>query len=187
MTSTSRTMLVIASMLSLSSVGYGCNKTPQEAQQDGMEAQRKADEKASEARDEANGKIAEANRDQAQAVNDARKEAAEAQANANEKIRDSNRAATANDDSPRSWAQAKIDDVDNMIDSASAKAQTASAKTKAQFSTGIQKVKRDRDSLRSEVSVLEASSGDTLDKNKDKFNDHVDRIKSNIRDLEKSL
>jgi hypothetical protein len=189
MTSTSKTMLVIASMLAGSSVGYGCNKTPQEAHQDGIEAQAKADEKAAEAREEANKKIAEANSDRNEAVNDARKDSAEAQANANEKIRDSNRAATANNDNdnPRSWAQAKIDDVDNMIDSASAKAQAAPSKNKINFSNGMQQVKRDRDALRSEISTLEASAGDRLDKNKEQFSDRVDRLKSNIRSLEKSL
>ena len=189
MTSTSRTMLAIASILSCSSVGYGCNKTPQEAQQDGIEAQQKADEKANDARETANNKIAEADRDRTEAAAEARKTAAEAQANANEKIRDSNRVAANNDDkdNPRTWAQAKIDDVDNMIDAASAKAQTAPAKAKVQFTNGLQQVKRDRDSLRSEVSALEGSAGDRLDKNKEQFSDHVDRIKSNIRNLEKSL
>jgi len=189
MTSTSRTMLVIAAILGCSTVGYGCNKTPQEAQQDGIEAQRKADEKAGEAQETANNKIAEADRDRTEAANEARKTAAEAQANANEKIRDSNRAVTGNTDTdnPRTWAQAKIDDVDNMIDAASAKAQTAPAKAKVDFTNGIQQVKRDRDSLRSEISALEGSTGDRLDKNKEQFSDHVDRIKSNIRGLEKSL
>jgi colicin import membrane protein len=180
-------MLVIASILGCSSVGYGCNKTPQEAQQDGIEAQQKADNKANDAREEASKKIDEANGDRVEAANDARKTAAEAQANANEKIRDSNRAATGDKDSPRTWAQAKIDDVDNMIDTASAKAQTAPPKAKVQFTNGIQSVKKDRDALRGEISTLEASAGDRLDKNKEQFSDRVDRIKSNIRNLEKSL
>ena len=188
MTSTSRMMLAIASMLACSSVGYGCNKTPQEAHQDGVETQRQADEKTAEAREEANTKVAEANRDRNEAVNEARKDSAEAQANANEKIRDSNRAAMApNDDTPRSWAQAKIDDVDNAIDAASAKAQAAPAKAKINFSNGMQQVKRDRDELKSDIAKLEASAGDRLDKNKEQFSDRADRIKSNIRSLEKSL
>ena len=50
MTSTSRTLLVIASLLTASGAGYGCNKTPEQAQQDNMEAQQKADQKAADAR-----------------------------------------------------------------------------------------------------------------------------------------
>jgi len=179
-------MLVIAAMLTGSSVGYGCNKTPQDAQQDGIEAQRKADEKMGEARDEANSKIAAAKQDEVEAAQEARKSAAEAQANANEKIREANRS-TGNPDDARTWAQAKIDDVDNMIDAASAKAQTAAPKAKAQFSQGLAQVKRERDALRGEVATLENSTGDNLDKNKADFNGRVDRIKSNIRTLEKSL
>ena len=170
-----------------STAGYACNKTPQEAQQDGLEAQRQADEKKTEAREEAVQKTAEADRDRTEAVKDARKTAAEAQANANEKIRDSNRAAVGDNDSPRTWAQAKIDDVDSMIDQASAKAQAASPKAKRQFDTGLQQVVRERDALRGDIAVLEGSAGDSLDKNKEQFSDRVDRIKSNIRNLEKSL
>lgn len=188
MTSTSRTMLVIAALVTGSSAGYGCNKTPQEAQNEGIEAQRKADEQIGAARDEANAKAAEARRDEVEATNEARENAAEAQANANEKIRDSNRAVTGtNENDARSWAQAKIDDVDNMIDAASAKAQAAPPKAKAQFSDGMKKVKQDRDALSSDVAALTSSTGDSLDKNKEMFNDRVDRIKSNIRTLEKSL
>jgi hypothetical protein len=187
MTLNKRTMLAVAALLAGSSAGYACNKTPDEAQKDGQEAQRQADEKIGEAQQEANTKIADAREDQLAAAHEARKSAAEAQANANEQIRDSNREATAPEGSPRRWAQAKLDDVDNMIDAASAKAQTAAPKTKAQFNTRIVDVKQQRDALRTEVASLEASSGDRLDKAKERFDDHVDRVKSNIRSLEKSL
>jgi colicin import membrane protein len=179
-------MLVIAALVTGSSVG--CNKTPQEAQEEGIEAQRKANEQVGAAQEEANAKIAEAKRDEVEAANKARENAAEAQANANEKIRDTNRTVTGTDETDaRSWAQAKIDDVDNMIDTASAKAQSAAPKAKAQFSTGMKKIKQDRDALSTDVAVLTSSSGDRLDKNKEQFSDRVDRIKSNIRTLEKSL
>jgi len=187
MTSKSRTILVIASLLMGSSVGFGCNKTPTETRQDGLEAQRQADEKAGEAREEAAKDIAEADRDRAAAAADARKTAAEAQANANEKIREGNREALVGDDTPRGWAQAKIDDVDNMIDQATAKAQGAAPKARTEFQNGLERVKRERDALRGDVAALENSTGDRLDKNKEQFSDRVDRIKSNIRTLEKSL
>jgi len=185
MTHKSRTLLVMAALMTGSSLG-ACKQTPTEAHNEGVEAQREANEKIGEARERAETKVHEARRDEVEAAAEARKNAAEAQANANEKIRDANRSTIAHDNT-RSWAQAKLDDVDNMIDAANAKAQAAPPKAKARFTTGLEEVKQQRDTLRTEIASLEASNGSRLEKAKEQFDDRVDRIKANIRNLEKSL
>jgi colicin import membrane protein len=177
-------MLVIGALLA---AGAGCQRTPQEAHNDGVEAQKEADHKIAEARQQASDKIAEANHDVSAATDDARKKAAEAQAEANEKIRAANRDVVGTHDDVRDWAQKKIDDVDNMIDQASTKAQTAAPKAKAHFNNAIEEVKHQRDALQTEVASLEGDQGDKLDKSKEQFSERVDRIKDNIRNIEKSL
>lgn len=162
-----RMPLVIAGLLTPSSMG--CNQTPREAQQHGTEA----------------AKVAEASHDRLSAPNDACKRADEA--SANETIRDNHRAVIGREDNPRSWAQSKSDDVDTMIDSASVKAQTARPTATAQFSQGLQQVEREREALRAESTELEGSTGACLEESKERFSDHVDRVKSNIRNLERAL
>jgi len=185
MTTSTKTLLVIAALVTPGTL-FGCNRTPTEAHNDGVQAQREADETAVQARKEAADKVAEANRDAVQATEEARKKTAEAQANANEKIRDVNREITPKNEM-RDWAQKKLDSVDNMIDDASAKAQTAKPAAKAKFNSAIEEVKHQRDALKTEVATLEAREGESLDKTKEQFSERVDRIKDNIRNLEKSL
>jgi uncharacterized membrane protein YqiK len=186
MTTSTKTWLVVAALLTEGAL-IGCNRTPAEAHNDGVQAQREADEKAADARKEAADKVAEANRDAVQAKEEAREKTAEAQANANEKIRDANREITAPHSDVHDWAQKKLDSVDNMIDSASAKAQAAKPAAKAKFNSGIEDVKHERDALQTEMATLETRAGDSLDSSKKQFSDRVDRIKDNIRNLEKSL
>jgi colicin import membrane protein len=186
MTTNTKTWLVVAALLAPGAM-LGCNRTPAEAHNDGVQAQREADEKAEKARKEAADKVAEANRDAVQATEEARKKTAEAQANANEKIREANREITAPHSELHDWAQQKLDSVDNMIDSASAKAQTAKPAAKAKFNSGIEEVKQQRDALQTEMATLETRTGDDADKTKEQFSQRVDRLKDNIRNLEKSL
>jgi uncharacterized phage infection (PIP) family protein YhgE len=186
MTRTIRTLSVAALILAPAGM-FGCERTPAEAHNDGVEAQRQADETAEKARKEAADKVAEANRDVAQASDDARRKAAEAQANANEKIREANREIAEPHSEVHEWAQKKIDSVDNMIDSASAKAQTAAPAAKTRFNTALEDVKRQRDVLQTEVAQIETRAGDGLDKSKEQFSQRVDKIKDNIRSLEKQL
>lgn len=186
MTTSTKTWLVVAALLAPGSM-IACNRTPAEAHNDGVQAQREADDKANTARKEAADKVAEANRDAVQATEEARKKAAEAQANANEKIRDANRQITGPNSDVRDWAQKKLDSVDNMIDTASAKAQTAKPAAKAKFNTAIEEVKHERDALQTDLASLEARAGENLDKTKEQFSERVDRIKDNIRNIEKSL
>lgn len=185
-----QTWLTLAALLGAPAGMIACDRSPQEAHNDGVEAQRQADETKAEARKEASDKIAEANRDVQKATDDARKEAAEAQANANEKIRQANREITTPEtghNETRDWAQKKIDTVDNLIDNANAKAQAAAPAAKAKFNTAIEDVKHERDVLQTEIAALESRGGDTLDKGKEQFSERVDRLKTNIRDIEKSL
>jgi uncharacterized protein YPO0396 len=182
-----QTWLTMAALLSAPAGLLACERTPQDAHNDGIEAQRKADEAKAEARKEASDKIAEANREVQKASDDARKEAAEAQANANEKIRDANREIASPQNETRTWAQKKIDTVDNLIDGANAKAQAAAPAAKAKFNTAIEDVKHERDVLQTEIASLEARGGDSLDKSKEQFSERVDRLKTNIHNIEKSL
>jgi hypothetical protein len=188
-----QTCITVAALILAPSMLFGCDRTPTEAHNDGVEAQRKADESAESARKEAADKVAQANREVVEANDEARRKAAEAQANANEKIRDANRAITTNsaatngDTETHSWAQQKLDSVDNLIDGVSAKAQTAAPEAKTKFNNAIEDVKRQRDVLQTEIAALETRSGDRLDKSKEQFAQRVDRIKDNIRNLEKSL
>jgi uncharacterized protein YPO0396 len=177
----------LAALLMAPSGLLGCDRTPQEAHNEGVEAQRQADEKKAEVRKEASDKIAAANRDVRAATDDARREAAEAQANANEKIRDANREITTPHNDLRNWAQTKLDSVDNMIDGANAKAQAAEPTAKAKFNNAIEEVKHERDVLATEIASLETRGGDTLDRSKEQFSERVDRLKDNIRNIEKSL
>lgn len=187
MTSNKRNLLMVGVLIAGSGAGVACQRTPQEAHNDGVEAQRKADEKIEEARQNASDKIAEANKSAAEATEQARKEAAEAQAKANEKIREANRDVSGTHNDVRDWAQKKIDDVDNMIDSATTKAQTAAPKAKAQFNSAIEDVKHERDQLQQQVATLETQAGDQLDKDKQQFTQRVDKVKDHIRSIQKSL
>lgn len=186
MTRTARTLSLAALILAQGGM-LACDRTPAEAHNDGVEAQRKADETAADARKEAADKVAEANRDVERASDEARQKAAEAQANANEKIREANREITTPNSDVHAWAQQKLDSVDNMIDGAAAKAQAAAPTAKAKFNTSLEDIKRQRDVLQTEVAQLETRAGDRLDKSKEQFSERVDRIKDNIRNLEKSL
>jgi len=177
----------LAALLMAPSGLLACDRTPQDAHQDGVEAQQKADEKKAEVRKEADDKIAAANRDVRTATEDARREAAEAQANANEKIRDANREITTPHNDLRNWAQGKLDSVDNMIDGVNAKAQAAVPAAKAKFSNAIEAVKHERDVLQTEIASLETRGGETLDKSKEQFSERVDHLKDNIRKIDKSL
>lgn len=181
-----RTALIIGAVLSSSVAGYACQKTPDQAHNDGIAAQQEADKTASEANKQASEKIAQANTDVAAATDEAKKTAAEAQAKANEKIRDANRVVVGERNETRSWGQKEIDSVDSMIDGATAKAQTGTAKAKERFNAVMVGVKQQRDVLTTELPGLEAPPGDTLDKSKAQFSERVDRIKHDLKSLDKA-
>jgi small-conductance mechanosensitive channel len=187
MISATRMMLTVGAMLAIAGASHGCKQTPDEAHSAGVEAKVQADEKVTEARNQADQKIAEAHQDVVKATDEANKVAAQAQATANDKIRDDNRVVTETHTKTLSWAQEKIDDVDHMIDAASTKAQTAAPKAKIKFNHEIEVVKHDRDALHADMATLETHAGDKLDKSKEQFTARVDRIKTNIQNIEKSL
>jgi hypothetical protein len=186
MTSSTRTILTIGAVLSSSIAGYACEKTPVEAHNDGVAAQKEADKTTVEAIKQAGEKIEEANHDVAAATDEARKTAAEAQAKANEKIRDANRIVVGERNDARSWGQKEIDSVDGLIENAIAKAQTGTPKAKEQFNTAITGVKQQRDVLNTELAALEAPAGDKLDKSKAQFTERVDRIKLELKSIAKA-
>jgi colicin import membrane protein len=180
-------MLIIGAVLSCAVAGFACQKTPVEAHNDGVEAQREADDKVLEANKQAGEKIAEANRDVAAATDAAKKTSAEAQAKANEKIRDNNRIVVGHGSDSHRWGQKEIDSVDGMIDEATTKVQTATPQAKAQFNAAIAGVKQQRDALRAELATLETPAGAKLDdKSKSQFAERVDRVKLDIKNMQKS-
>jgi hypothetical protein len=184
---TIKTMFLLSAALSSSLVGIACQKTAEEARTDSVEAQQQADEKIAASNEKAGEKVAAANHDVAEVKTEARENAAEAQATANEKIRDANRAAMGDKDGARSWGQKEVDSVDTMIDAAGVKAQTAAPANQSTFNRAIAGVKRDRDKLHRDLATLEVPPGDKLDKNKAQFSERADRVKDDIRNLEKAL
>jgi uncharacterized protein YPO0396 len=179
-------MLVIGAVISSSVAGYACQNTPTEARNAGVEAQREADQKISEANKQAAEKVAQANREGAAATDEAQKAAMAAQAEANEKIRETNRIVAGERDETRSWGQKAIDSVDSMIDTATTHVQTGTPKAKALFNAAIAGVKQQRDVLHTELAALETHAGEKLVQSKTQFTERVDRIKLDIRNIEKS-
>lgn len=186
MTNTTKTLLTIAALVAPSSM-IGCNRTPSDAHEQAIEAQNTANERAAEARQEATDAVNDAKEQAAKAVDDARKSAAEAQANANEKIREANREIVKPANEVEAWGREKLDSVDNMIDSATAKAQAAKPAAKAKFNGAIQEVQKQREELNSEFATLQTRTGEELNKSKEAFSQRVDQVKDRIRDIEKSL
>jgi len=186
MTKTTKTLLVIAALVAPSAM-LGCNRSPSEAHEDAVEAQNSANAKAEEARKEAADAVNNAKDKAATAVEDARKNAAEAQAEANEKIRAANREIAKPATEVEAWGKEKLDSVDNMIDEATAKAQTAKPAAKAKFNGAIQDVQKEREQLNTELASLSTRAGDELDKSKQAFSERVDHMKDRIRDIQKSL
>jgi ElaB/YqjD/DUF883 family membrane-anchored ribosome-binding protein len=185
MTKTTKTLLVIAALIAPSAMG--CNRTPSDAHEDAVEAQNKANAKAEEARQQAADAVNNAKDKAATAVDDARKAAAQAQADANEKIRAANREIVKPATEVESWGKEKLDGVDNLIDDATAKAQTAKPAAKAKFNGAMQGVTKEREQLTTELASLGTRAGDELDKSKQAFSERVDHVKDRIRDIQKSL
>jgi predicted nucleic acid-binding Zn-ribbon protein len=186
MTNKTKTLLTIAALIAPSAL-VGCNRTPADAHEDAVEAQNNANEKAAEARQAATDAVNDAKDKAATAVDDARKNAAQAQAEANEKIRQANREIVKPATDVEAWAKEKLDGVDNMIDTATAKAQAAKPAAKAKFNGAMQDVQKQRDELNTELASLQTRAGTELDKSKEAFSQRIDQVKDRIRDLEKSL
>lgn len=184
MTTSIRSVLVI--VLVSGGAGYACQKTPEQAHDDGVAAQREADKATIEANKRAAEKIAEAKRDVVAAADEARKTAVEAQAKANERIRAANRIVAAERDEMRSWGQNEIYTVDGMIDAAFVKAESGTPKAREQFNIAIASIKQQRDMLNTDLPGLEKRMGDQLEKNKAQFIERVDRIKLALQNLEKA-
>jgi len=179
-------MLVIGAVVSSSVAGYACQNTPPEARNAGVEAQREADKKIGEANKQAIEKVTQANREGAAATDEGHKAAMAAQAEANEKIRETNRVVASERDETRSWGQKELDSIDGMIDTATTHVQTATPKAKALFNAAIAGVRQQRDALHTELAALETRASEKLVQSKTQFSERVDRIKLDIRNIEKS-
>jgi dGTP triphosphohydrolase len=192
----SNTSMLLVTATLLAGASYSCDKLSSYTNGASPTSESQAADKPTDARDKADEKIAEAHADvtkateeanaaAAKAADDANAAAAKAQATANEKIRVDNREVVDTQQTTRKWAQDKIDDVDQMMDSARVKAQTASPKAKTRFDDVIKTVTSERDALRTQMIALDTS--ETLDKSKAEFTARVDRVKTSIENIATSL
>jgi len=126
-------------------------ETATRAKSKAAEAWREASREAAEATQAANAAVVEANQK-------ARGEVAAAQANANVEVRKANRKTARGTTDLREWSQKKMDDLDNAIDAARAKEQTAAPRLRADFEAGMKAVEVRRDALRADVASIETQS-----------------------------
>lgn len=186
MTNVSKTLWIVSALVAPAALS-GCNRTPQEAHEDAVEAQKQADQTVAEAREEAVQAAKDAKNEAAQAIDDAREKAAEAQADANAKIREANREIQKPASEVEAWGKEKLDAVDNMIDEASAKAQAAKPVAQAKFNSAMEEVRQQREALSNELASLRSRAGKQLDQSKQDFSKRIDRVKDRIRSIEKTL
>jgi hypothetical protein len=204
-----RTILIIAT-LGGGCLGAGaCGRTPEEAHGDAVEAQRTAskdihhnNQQAQESIDKAerdsaksataatkdtNDAVSSADKKIAEAKQQARQDNAEVQAKANEKIREANVDMIADKADARVWGQKKIDGLNNMIDDARVKAQSAPAKARASLEAGLKEVQTQRDGLTAELASVETEGAKKTAAFKTRLDSEVDRLKLRVEKLERSL
>jgi hypothetical protein len=180
----------------------GANAKIQEAKDDALKTQTEARSKMAGAQKEATKDVAaaqkEATKDVAAATQEAkttvaeadqkaRGEGAQAQANANVEIRKANQKATSETTDLRAWSQKKMDDLDNAIDAARAKEQTAAPKGRASFEAGMKAVEIRRDALRAEVASLETQTAKGMADFKDRLDKAGNQLKQRVSELSAAL
>jgi hypothetical protein len=202
-------MLIISALGGGSLVASACNRTPDEARKDGIEAQQEATAKIrdnkqeaqkaiTEAQQEATKKTAAANENTKQVTDEANKKVADAeqanrygnaqaQAKANVEIREANREVGADTAELRMWGQKKIDDLNNRIDSARVKAQKSTPKAQTKFDVAMKGVQAKRDELASEIASIEEPGARTPADFKAHFDTEVTRLENRIDTVSQSL
>jgi hypothetical protein len=175
-----RTMLIISALGAGSLAASACNRTPEEARKDGVEAQQEATAKIRDNEQEAQKAVTEAQQA-------AKYDNAQAQAKANEEIREANREVGADKTELRAWGQKKIDDLNDRIDSARVKAQNAAPKAQTKFDAAMKSVQAKRDQLASEVASIEEPGARTPADFKAHFDTEVSRLEKRIDTVEHSL
>jgi hypothetical protein len=167
------------------------NAKIQEAKREAVETATRAESKAAEARREASKTAAEAtqvaNAAVVEANQTARGEAATAQANANVEVRKANRKTAKGTADLREWSQKRMDDLDNAIDVARAKEQTAAPKLRADFEVGMKAVEVRRDALRADVASIETQSDGDIATFKERFEKEGNQLKNRLAELSTAL
>lgn len=156
------------------------SKTATKARSKEAEAQQAASEEAAEAAQEANAAVAEANQK-------ARGKGAVAQANANVEVRKANRATAKAMTDLREWSQQRLDYLDNAIDAARAKEQTAAPKLRASFEAGMKAVEVRRDALRADAASIVTQSAKEMADFKQRFEREGDQLKERVDQLSAAL
>jgi hypothetical protein len=189
--------------------GAACNRTPDEARADGLRAQHEAiveiRENDQEARSLVKETEAEAARDVAETNAAAQKAAMETtkkvdeayqknradnaatQAKANETIREANRERSESENELHQWAQGKLDDLDNTLDGARAKAEKAVPKARANFASAMRSVETKRDAIAAEVASLKTQTASKADVFKTHLEAEVTRLKQRVETLSRTL
>lgn len=202
-----RSLLIIVALLG--GAAAGCNRTPAEEQKSAIEAQNEANRDIQEANREASEKtaeirkdvnedtaaarkdydktVAEGNEKVQEAQQEAREKSAEAQANANEKIREANRNVIAADDSLRTWGQERIDTLNNKIDEARVKAETAKPQLRAEVEAGLKDVQTKRDAIVTEFAALDTKSEAEVNRFKGRIDAEIERLEERVDRLENRL
>ena len=202
------TTLILMALWGAAFVAGACNRSPEEAHTDAVEAQQEAtqDIKANdkqaedkiaevkteaakteaEAMHEANTAVKETDKKVAVAHEEARADNAQAQAKANETIRAANVEVASGKSEMQQWGQKKIDDLNNTIDSARADVQKLPAKAQANFDVGLKSVIVKRDELKNELASLEAQSETQATAFKARIDSEVDRLKTRIGTLKQA-
>jgi colicin import membrane protein len=155
-------------------------ETAARAQSKAAEARREASREAAEAAQAANAAIVEANQK-------ARGEVATAQANANVEVRKANRKTARGTTDLREWSQKKMDDLDNAIDAARAKEQSAAPRLRADFEAGMKVVEMRRDVLRAEVASIETQSEKDMDAFKQRLEKEGNLLRNRLEELSTAL
>jgi hypothetical protein len=155
-------------------------KSAAQAQRKADEAQKEASRESAEAAQEANAAVAEANQK-------ARGEGARAQANANVEVRKLNRKLAKETTGLREWSQRKMDELDNAIDAARAKEQTAVPTLRAAFETGMKGVEVRRDAMRADVEAIQTQSAKDMADFKEWLDTEGTRLKDRVQELSAAL
>lgn len=168
-----------------------CQRSNADEEAKATRAQREADEQIAKSQREADQKAAEAQRkadDQAMAARaQANKEEAQARTSANGVVRSANETVRQAQSDLRAWVQRQLDSLDSDIDKSKTKAQTASAKEKADFGRRLGEVEAKRKVVAGELASIDSATGSDLDQLKTRVQKEVDAFSASVSRLKATL
>lgn len=186
----SRVLFVLCSLGITSSIA-GCNRNADDEHAKAALAQTNADGKidkaAAEVRTTANEAQQKADTKVAEAIDTANEKSAKAQTEANEKIRDANEKMLAARNDLREWAQKRMNEIDNDIDSSKTKAQKANTTAKANFERALQDVESQRKNVQGELASLDSQASAGLKDYRGRLEKAFDDFKASVGRLDKTL